>query len=97
MYDEPVKCITLNCPNMSLHLRCLICSAQDASRRSLQAAEGTCAHSHSITGDYGMIMRLLPEYKGGHPQPGYMLDVCAVCLTELRERPYHPTPYRRGR
>lgn len=88
MYNQPVKCMTPGCPNMSRHLHCLSCSAQEASRRLLQAAEGTCSHIHSITGDYGMVRRLLPEYKGGHPQPGYMLDVCKACLKELPERPY---------
>jgi hypothetical protein len=37
-----------------------------------------------------MIKRLLPEYMGGHAQPGYMLDVCKMCLQELQERPYNP-------
>jgi hypothetical protein len=37
-----------------------------------------------------MIVRILPAYKGGHPQPGYMLDVCKECLKELQERPYYP-------
>src|SRR2546422_8767916 len=91
MQDTPAKCVTPNCPNMSYHLRCISCSALEVSRRSLQVAQGTCAHSHSMTGDFGMVMRLLPEYKGGHPQPGYMLDVCKACLKELQERPYNAT------
>lgn len=95
MYNKPVKCLIPSCPNMSQYLYCLTCSAENARRRSLQAAEGSCAHGHSVTGDYGMIMRLLPEYKGGHPHLGYMLDVCKACLTELPERPCHPTAYRR--
>jgi hypothetical protein len=90
MYNRPVKCITLYCPNMSYHLRCLTCSAEEVRQRSLHAAQGTCAHGHSITGDYRMIKRLLPEYRGGQPQPGYMLDVCKVCLMALPERPYYP-------
>jgi hypothetical protein len=47
-----------------------------------------CMHMHSITGDFGMILRLLPDYAGGHPQQGYMLDICKACLKELPERPY---------
>lgn len=92
MYNELIKCSTPNCRNMSYHVLCLSCSAQEVRRSLLQAAEGTCAHVHSITGDYGMVQRLLPEYKGGQPQPGYMLDVCKDCLKELPERPYNP-PY----
>ena len=95
MYDTLVLCITPNCPNMSYHVHCLSCSAQEVSRMSLQEAEGTCMHGHSITGDYGMIKRLLPEYEGSYPQSGYMLDVCKACLRELEERPYYPQ--RRGR
>jgi hypothetical protein len=88
MFNELVLCMTPNCPNMSHHLHCLSCSAQEASAKLLKAAAGICGHGHSITGDYDMIMRLLPEYKGGHSQPGYMLDVCKACLQELQERPY---------
>jgi hypothetical protein len=91
MQNRLGKCVTPNCPNMSHHLLCLSCSAEEASRRSLLAKAGVCTHSHSITGDYGMIMRLLPEYKGGLPQSGYMLDVCKSCLKELHERPYNAT------
>jgi hypothetical protein len=29
MYNEPAKCKTPNCPNMSYHLHCLSCSAQE--------------------------------------------------------------------
>jgi hypothetical protein len=90
MYNELVKCMTLDCPNTSYHLRCLTCSATEASRKALEQAKGTCAHGHSITGDIGMIIRLLPEYEGGRPQAGYMLDVCKACLIELPERPYNP-------
>jgi|tagenome__1003787_1003787.scaffolds.fasta_scaffold19150798_1 hypothetical protein len=89
MQNKLAKCVTPNCPNMSYHVRCLSCSIEEASRKSQQAAEGICIHSHSITGDIGMVMRLLPEYKGGPPQPGYMLDVCKACLKELEERPYN--------
>jgi len=96
MPTKPVKCITPGCPNMTYHLRCLSCSAEEANRRVLEAAEGKCIHSHSITGDYEMVKRLLPEYKGGHPQDGYMLDVCKTCLTELPERPYNPGRLLRG-
>jgi hypothetical protein len=95
MGDNLTLCATPNCPNMSNHAHCLSCSAQEVSRRSLQAAEGTCLHGHSVTGDYGMIMRMLPEYKGHHPQAGYMLDVCKACLQELEERPYKPGRPRR--
>src|SRR6478609_3559208 len=90
MYDTLTLCATPNCTNKSYHTYCLSCSAQEATRQALEAAEGTCRHDHSITGDYGMIMRLLPEYKGSEPQPGYMLDVCKTCLQELQERPYNP-------
>ncbi|MEA2574966.1 MAG: hypothetical protein QOH93_2264 [Chloroflexia bacterium] len=55
-----------------------------------------CTHMHSITGDFGMMMRLLPEYTGGHPQHGYMLDVCKTCLKVLPERPYAGGGYRKG-
>ena len=96
MYNKPVKCMTPDCTNMSYHLHCLSCSAREAGRRMLLAAEGICAHNHSITGDYEMIKRFLPEYKGGHPQPGYMLDVCKACLQELPERPYNPGRPGRG-
>lgn len=92
MHNEQVKCMTPGCPNMTYYVQCLSCSAQEVRRKLLQAAEGTCAHDHSITGDYGMVRRLLPEYQGGHPQSGYMLDVCKACLKELPERPYSP-PY----
>jgi hypothetical protein len=91
-----VLCATPNCQNLSNHVLCLSCSAQEVSHRLLQAAEGTCLHGHSITGDYGMIMRLLPEYQGSQPQAGYMLDVCKICLQELRERPYRPGRPGRG-
>jgi len=97
MSNAAVKCMTTDCPNMTYHLHCLACSAQEASRRLLRAAEGHCVHGHSITGDYGMVMRLLPEYKGGQPQDGYMLDVCKDCLQELQERPYNPVYQSRGR
>lgn len=90
MYQKPAQCMTPNCPNMSRHLHCPSCSAKEASLRLLQATEGSCAHGHSITGPYELIKRFLPEYKGGHSQPGYMLDVCKTCLQELQERPYTP-------
>jgi hypothetical protein len=90
MINQLVKCMTPDCPNMSYHTYCLSCSAKEASRALLKASEGLCTHGHSVTGDYGMIKRLLPEYDGGHPQPGYMLDVCKTCLKELPERPYQP-------
>jgi hypothetical protein len=89
MQNKLTKCVTPNCPNTSYHLRCLSCSAEEAARRSRQTVEGICTHSHSITGDFGMVKRLLPEYKGGPSQPGYMLDVCKTCLKELQERPYN--------
>jgi hypothetical protein len=87
----PAKCATPGCPNMSSHLFCLTCSARVAGERLSLAKQGTCAHGHSVTGDFGMVRRLLPEYSGGHPQPGYMLDVCKTCLKELQERPYSLT------
>jgi hypothetical protein len=90
LQDRATKCMTPNCPNLSHHLRCIPCSALEVSRRSLQAAQGSCAHNHSITRDFEMILRLLPAYRGGHPHPGYMLDVCKGCLKELQERPYYP-------
>jgi hypothetical protein len=95
MQETAAKCVTPNCPNLSHHLRCIPCSALEVSRRSLQAALGICAHNHSITGDYEMIVRLLPAYKGGHSQPGYMLDVCKSCLKELQERPYNASRLKR--
>jgi hypothetical protein len=91
MYNKPAKCMTPNCPNMSYHIHCLSCSAQEASARALQAAAGLCTHRHSIVGEYEVIKRFLPEYMGGRSQPGYMLDVCKSCLQELQERPYNPT------
>ena len=88
MSNELVLCMTPNCPNMSHHLHSLSCSTQEANARLLKSAADICGHGHSITGDYDMIKRLLPEYEGGHSQPGYMLDVCKACLKELQERPY---------
>lgn len=96
MYNKPAKCKTPGCLNMSYHIHCLSCSAQEASRRAMLAAEGICSHGHSITGDYEMIKRFLPDYNGGHPQPGYMLDVCKTCSQELQERPYNPSRTGRG-
>ena len=96
MYNEPSKCTTPNCQNMAYHLHCLSCSAKQARARALQAAKGPCAHAHSVTGEYEMIKRFLPEYKGGHAQPGYMLDVCKTCLQELHQRPYNPVRTLRG-
>ena len=93
---KPSKCTTPGCNNLSYHLHCLSCSAQDARARSLQAADGVCAHGHSITGEYETIKRFLPEYMGGHAQPGFMLDVCKTCLQELEERPYNPVRAVRG-
>jgi hypothetical protein len=90
MYSKPAKCATPNCTNISYHIHCLSCSAEEVSARAVRAAAGLCTHGHSITGTYEMIQRFLPEYKGGQPQPGYMLDVCKTCLQELRERPYNP-------
>src|SRR6476659_7167496 len=98
MYNELVRCRTPGFPNLSHHLYCLSCSAAEASLRSLLALEGSCKHGNSVIGDYGMIKRLLPEYTGGEPQKGYMLDVCKACLKELPERPYNPAyPGRRHR
>ena len=96
MHDTLTKCATPDCPNMSYHTLCLTCSAQEATRKLQHASEGVCTHGHSITGDYDMIKRLLPDYKGSEPQPGYMLDVCKICLQELPERPYNPTRAIRG-
>jgi hypothetical protein len=90
MEDSPTKCVTPDCPNMTDALLCTPCLALEASQRSPQAVQETCAHGHSVIGDFDMIIRLLPEYKGGHSQPGYMLDVCKACLMELQERPYNP-------
>jgi|SRR5688572_13519807 len=96
MLIELTTCKTPNCPSMTHHVYCLSCSAREAKRKSLKALEGTCEHGHSITGDFEMIMRFLPEYKGGHPEQGYMLDVCKACLQELQERPYNPSRVRRS-
>jgi hypothetical protein len=52
------------------------------------ASQGACAHGHSITGSFEQIQRLLPDFRGEQPQPGYMLDICKTCLQVLRERPY---------
>lgn len=90
MHETPIKCATPTCPNTTHHLLCLSCSALEVSRKLFEATEGVCTHAHSITGDHGMVMRMLPEYKGGRPQPGYMLDVCKMCMQELQERPYVP-------
>lgn len=90
MLHTTAKCLTPGCPNTSYRLHCPSCLAQEASTRLLQADEGICTHRYSVTGDYEMIKRLVPEYAGGHPQPGYMLDVCKTCLKELQERPYNP-------
>jgi hypothetical protein len=94
MYNRPAKCMTFDCGNMSYELQCPTCAAQEATARSFQATVVQCEHGHSITGEYQAIMRQLPTYMGGHPQPGYMLDVCKLCLQELQERPYNPI--RRG-
>ena len=80
MQETQTKCITPNCPNMSYYSRCLSCSALEVSRKALEATQGTCTHNHSITGDFGLVMRLLPEYTGGHSQPGYMLDICHLII-----------------
>ena len=96
MYNKLTICMTPNCPNMSNHPYCLSCSAIEASARLLQASAGLCTHGHSITGEYETIKRFLPEYMGGHAQPGFMLDVCKSCLQELQERPYNPTRAVRG-
>src|SRR5687768_6205334 len=96
MHNKPAKCLTPTCANASYQLHCLSCSAQEASARLLTAAEGLCAHGHSITGQYETIKRFLPDYMGGHSQPGYMLDVCKTCFQELQERPYNPVRPGRG-
>jgi hypothetical protein len=98
MYSKPVKGTTPKSLDMSHHLHNLSGSPHKASPESLQAqaAKGRCAHGHSITGPYETIKRFLPEYMGGHPQSGYMLDVCKMCFQELQERPYNPTRPQRG-
>ena len=88
------KCITIGCPNTAQGLLCPGCSAHKAGERSLQAGAAGCSHGHSLTGDFDMIKRLLPAYAGGHPQEGYMLDICKTCLQELPERPYNASRYR---
>ena len=95
MRNTLVQCLTPGCPNMSHHTYCLSCSAQEARQRLLENEEGGCEHTHSITGDYAMVKRFLPEYSGGHPQHGYMLDVCKECMKELAERPYYPSYHRK--
>src|SRR5215218_7676848 len=96
MSNKPMKCMTPGCQNMSYHLHCLSCSAEEAKRKTAQAAAGICVHGHSITGDYDMIKRLIPSYAGSHPEPGYMLDVCKTCSQELQQRPYNPARPGRG-
>ena len=91
---KPANCSTPHCPNSTYRLRCDTCLAQEASHKVLQSHQAGCTHGHSITGDYEMVIRLLPEYSGAHPQPGYMLDVCKECLRELNERPYNASRYR---
>jgi hypothetical protein len=59
-----------------------------------QANLNSCDHSHSITGEYDVIKRLLPGYTGGPAQEGYMLDICKSCLIALPERPYNANRYR---
>jgi hypothetical protein len=85
------KCATPGCTNTSYRLHCPTCLALEAGRRSLQADQGACIHVHSITGNFDMVRRLLPEYAGGKPQDGYLLDVCKSCLKELEERPENPS------
>ena len=85
------KCATPGCTNISYRLHCPSCLAQETGRRLLQADQGACIHVHSITGNFGMVQRLLPEYVGGPPKKGYLLDVCKACLKELEERPENPS------
>lgn len=84
------KCATPDCPNKSYRLHCPSCLAEEVAQRLLRADTGACMHGHSITGSFETIQRLLPEYTGGPPQPGYILDICKLCLMELRERPIDP-------
>jgi hypothetical protein len=89
------KCATPGCTNISSHLHCPSCLAQEVSSKLLRAAEGACIHTHSVTGNFDMVRRLLPEYAGGPPQKGYVLDVCKACLKELEERPENPGAWAR--
>jgi hypothetical protein len=91
---ESTQCTTPGCPNETYGPRSLACLAREERERALREVQDNCLHTHSITGDFSMVQRLLPEYRGGHPQPGYMLDVCKACLKELPERSYTPSPFR---
>ncbi|MDQ6694366.1 MAG: hypothetical protein M3014_08075 [Chloroflexota bacterium] len=86
----PAKCATPGCPNTSYRQHCPSCLAEEANQRLVNAAAGECIHGHSVTGDYDMIVRLLPAYSGGPPEPGFLLDVCKTCLKVLQERPCNP-------
>ena len=90
MPHTTTKCATPGCTNTSYRLHCPSCLAQEAGRRLLRADDGSCMHAHSITGNFDMVRRLLPEYVGGPPQKGYILDVCKSCFQELEERPENP-------
>jgi hypothetical protein len=78
---------TPNFPKTALPVRCDTSFVQGVSK-TLLTSLGACAHGHSITGSFEQIQRLLPDFRGEQPQPGYMLDICKTCLQVLQERPY---------
>lgn len=82
-FDKRVSKIS----NITLPIRCDTSFAQEATP-ALRVPQGACVHGHSITGSFEQIKRLLPDFAGEQPQPGYMLDICKTCLQVLRERPY---------
>ncbi|MEO8286164.1 MAG: hypothetical protein ABI670_06975 [Chloroflexota bacterium] len=89
-----VKCLTPGCPNRSYGPICPSClagsQASEVTRQTTGVDQATCPHTHSVTGDFPMVKRLLPDYRGGQPETGYMLDICKTCLKALPERPYNP-------
>src|SRR6188768_818783 len=95
MQTTSTLCLTSNCPNPAYDSFCPACRATKAIEVSAKKDASLCNHKISITGDFWLIKRLLPEYTGGEPLPGYMLDICKTCLKELPERPYAPA-YRRN-
>lgn len=94
MQNSSQLCLTPSCPNSAHDSFCPVCMATKVSGESPEMHDNACTHLISVTGDFGLIKRLLPEYAGGEPLPGYMLDICKTCLKELPERPYAPTYHR---
>ena len=85
---------TIDCPHLAHGSCCPDCSAPETIGELPPISAGSCAHVHSITGEYELIKRLLPGYTGGPSQEGYMLDICKSCLKALPERPYNANRYR---